>query len=252
MKPDTFIKKIMFLTFFFILFYAGCDLFQKDEEEEPEEGFTETLFTNPDDGQIIQYDSAGRKVIYIGEKDSEGMPTKITQAIVDGEDLTEESRTIITFDDLGRTTSLSSEANGYMTLEYVSDTQVVVVYTIPNHEESYQTTINPQSGSKSGDCGCPGYRKDSGISYAMRNDTYAPVAQQLPQPKAPPVSLKSGQELEGNIYTFFNQTVNPVTGNTVLGMWEAPNGKTGALKITPDGPGKFKYFFPSNPAPPPP
>ena len=253
MKPDFFSLKIVLVAFFLSLFYAGCDLFQKDEdEEEPKEGFTETLFINPEDGQIIQYDSAGRKATFIGEKDSEGLPTKITQAIVDGEDLSEESRTVITFDDQGRTTSLSSEANGYMTLEYVSDTQVVVVYTLPDHMESFQITFNPQSAKKVGDCGCPGVRKETETSFTRRSDANAPVVQQPPRQEAPPVSLKSGLELEGDIHTYFNQTVNPVTGNTVLGMWEAPDGKTGALKIIPEGPGKFNYFFPSNPAPPPP
>ncbi len=252
MKPDTFLKRTLCVLFFLSLFYTGCDLFQKDDEEE-KEGFTETIFTNPDDGQIIQFDSAGRKVIYIGEKDSDGMPTKITQAIVDGEDLSEQNRTLIIFDDQGRTTSMSSEANGYMTLEYVSDTQVVVVYTLPNNEESYQLTFNPESSSKVGDCGCPGIVKEPGKVFTKRRAVSGPMdINPIQAPVPVPVQCKSGQELKGNIYTLFNQTVNPVTGNTLLGMWETSDGKTGALKITYDEPGKFNYYFPSNPAPPPP
>ncbi len=240
------------LLFAAALFYAGCFLIEVEEDDS--EGITETIFTNPEDGQIIELDSAGRKVIYLGEKDSDGMPVSITQAIVDGEDMTEEGRTLINFDEFGRAVSLYSEANGMMTLEYVSDTQVVIVFTLPETFESYQLTFNPDNPKKMGDCGCAGSGQDEGKIYRMRNPAKTGAFNpQIDQNRMSPYRLKNTPDLRGNIYTFFNQTGNPVTGNNLLGMYETEEGKTGALRIeSGDNPGQFFYYFPSNPAPPPP
>jgi len=250
MKTRNLLPKIIWLSFTSILLcLTGCDeIFNTDKN-----GIEETIFTNPNDAQIIQLDSAGRKAIFLGEKDQDGLPTKITQAIVDGEDLTVESRTLITFDDENRAISMSSEAYGYMTFDYISDDKVVVEYTLPDHSQSFQTTYNTENGSKVGGCGCSDAVKEQENVYQMRKEVAEPI---INPPKATPnihfTKMKTSDEIKGNIYTFFNQTANPVTGNTLFGMWETSDGKTGALKITDDGPGKFNYFFPYNPAPPPP
>lgn len=240
-----------------ILIQSGCSLIKEDEEEPG--GYTQTIYSNPDDGVILELDSAGRKVIYMGEKDAQGLPVSITEAVVYGEDLTEESQTLISFDALGRATSLFSQANGMMTLEYVSDTQVVIVYTLPDTYESYQLTFNPENPKKLGDCGCPESGYGENKEYQKREMT-----QNASQGNPPEVyesysrigKPKSTSELEGKIYTFFNQTVNPVTGTKVHGSYvrenDAEQRKYG-LKVTEgDQPGQFYYYFPSNPAPAPP
>ena len=248
MKTRSILPKIFWLSFsILILCFTGCDeIFSTDKN-----GVEETIFTNPDDAQIIQFDSAGRKAIFLGEKDKDGLPIKITQAIVDGEDLKEESRTLITFDDQHRAISMSSEAYGYMTFDYISSDKVVVEYTLPDHSKSFQTTYNPENGTKSGGCGCSEEAEEQKNMIPMRKENAEAINN---PPKATDqftINTKSTtDQMKGNIYTFFNQTVNPVTGNTLLGMWETSDGKTGALNITDDGPGKFNYYFPYNPAPP--
>lgn len=252
MRKINLLLLVLLMSFGGIMYLPSCDLLNLDDDQEEEGDVTETIFTNPDDGQIIQLDSAGRKATFIGTKDANGMPISITQAIVDGEDLSAEAQTLIEFDSEGRATSLSSELYGYMTLEYVSDTQVVVVYALPDNEGSYQLTFNPYGQEKAGDCGCPGKINTEPVGFALRDMQNMPENQVDYQEEIPYGNVKSTTELEGNIYTIFNQTANPVLGNTVSGTYSTPKGQSGALKITKAGAGRFKYYFPSNPAPPPP
>ena len=65
---------ILFFLVFILLFFSGCELFEK-EEEDPLEGYEFEYYTNPTDPALFTVtDYEGYKLTYWGDRDQEGNP----------------------------------------------------------------------------------------------------------------------------------------------------------------------------------
>lgn len=229
--------------------YTGCS---KDEVNPPPEdkGFTETYYSNPGDPKILTLDSAGRKVTYLGVKTVNGMPTSITQALVDAPDLNPLNQTLIQFDAQGRVSSLSSPAGGMMGLTYVSDTSVVIVFNLPDNQGAFQTSFNPLKPTKSKGCNCD---ESSGTVFTRRQETSAIVPfkdwYQARQLKSS--TLLNAASGSGNIYAQYNVSGSGVSGLNVTATAEASDKSISAVAVEAgEQIGAFRYILPTTPAPP--
>ncbi len=106
-------------------------------------GYTETIFSNPGDNQILEIDSAGRKMILMGPKEASGMPVAITQALVDAPDMDPAHRLLVDFNDDGSISRISNPALGIMIFTYLNSERTLVSLTLPDTLGSYQMSFNP-------------------------------------------------------------------------------------------------------------
>jgi len=247
---------LLFLVIFAVMavFYISC---KKDSSSSgnTDTSVNETLCINPEDPQIIQIDSAGRKLVIMGVKDATGLPISGNQALVDAPDLDPGKRMLMQFTPDGTLFQASSPKLGIMTFNYVSDTAVVIKLTLPDTNGTYQMTWNPQkTKSLKGGCGC-GKKKDP-VKGPMRADKVVlPVSNGTVETAYHPVFIKQTKSanLQGNITATYVPGGQYVTGLTVSGTYTTDQGKTGAMPVTSGSPdGVFYYEVPANPAPPPP
>lgn len=228
---------------------------KKSNDETPEShGYTETIFSNPMDNQILGIDSAGHQLILMGPKDAEGMPIAITQALVDAIDGNPQHRMLMDFNPDGTVSQISNPNLGIMAFNYVNDTAWVITMTLPDTLGSYQITFNPTKVKSSGDCGCG--IKEPPVNAPRRSETitylpgFEPVSAQKQMfkpynPKAPAI--------DAVITATYANGGNFVKGIQMAGTYLTSNGKTGAVQCTPGSTdGVWGYSMPDNPAPPPP
>lgn len=247
----TFIKLILSIAF--ILLIMGCP---KDDDTEPISGqdVTETFYSNPMDNQILSIDSAGRQLILMGPKDSDGMPRAITQALVDAEDMNPEHQMLMDFNADGTISRISNPNLGTMTFTYVNETTWVIKMTLPDTLGSYQITFDPTQVKATGDCGC-------GITHPpaagpMRSNliSYLPGFEPRHLPSFPFQLKQSGSTLvDASITATYQNTGKPVKGVMLSGIYTTDDGKTGGVQCQPgNSDGVWGYSMPNNPAPPPP
>ena len=241
---------LAFVSIAIALSYSGCS---KDKVDPPpeEKGFTETYYSNFGDPKILTLDSAGRKVTYLGSKSVNGMPTSITQALVDAPDLSPLNQTLIQFDAQGRVSSLSSPSGGMMGLNYISDTSVVIVFNLPDNQGAFQTSFNPLKPTKSKGCNCG--ESSANTIFSKRQET-APVTpfldwNQRPQQKSAfNLHATSGT---GNIYAQYNVSGSGVSGLSVSAIAEASDKSISVVAVEPgEQIGEFHYILPTSPGPP--
>lgn len=235
------------------LLLSGC---KKESDSETTEGgsYTETIYSNPQDNQILSIDSAGRKLILMGPKDASGMPLAITQALVDADDMNPEHRMLMDFNPDGTVSQISNPKLGIMTFNYVSDTAWVIRMTLPDTLGSYQMTFNPQKVKSTGGCGCGGNvapvagpKRTDVINYRHGFEPHA--APLLPYRPATPKST----EIDAVITATYGNGGGFVKGLTMKAEYATDAGKKGVVQCEKGyTDGVWGYSIPDNPAPPPP
>jgi len=219
---------------------------KKENQGTGEEVFNETYYINPKDSQIYGLESdRGRQIIYGGIKDSVGMPVRLTQITVDGDDLAPESRMLILLDEQGRITSMSSQRDGILEMNYVNDTAWVISVTLPDSTDTYQITFNPTKPVEGETkCGCPGTGGKT-VPVPIRSTTVNYSGIQAPADFHKPLPLA------GYVSTMYVPGNYGVPGLLVRGDWRLPNGKSGALPLNRlDDDLGFSFTLPADPAPP--
>lgn len=216
--------------------------------------YTETFFSNPGDNQIYQVDSAGRKLILMGPKDATGMPLAITQVLVDAADMNPDHKLLMNFNDDGTVSQISNPTMGFMKFNYVNDTTVVIILSLPDTLGSYQATFNPKKFKSTGDCGCG--KKKQPVTGPKRSDNikYHRVAEVIAKVPPPftPYQPKS-TNVKANITATYDPGGNYVTGLAMSAQYVTNDGKTGTIQVQNGSTdGMFTYELPDNPAPPPP
>jgi len=216
--------------------------------------FTETFYTNPGDNQIYEVDSAGRKLILMGQKDADGMPLNITQALVDAPDLIPDHRLLMNFNANGTVNQISNPTMGFMTFTYVNDTTVVIKMILPDTLGTYQIIYNPKKLKSKGDCGCG--KKKHPVTGPKRADEI--TFRNVPQPTQKSLPLftptkPNSTNVEATITATYDPGGDYVTDLTMGGQYVTNEGKTGAIQVRLGShDGIFIYSMPDNPAPPPP
>ena len=80
-KPATISAAAIVLVATFLL--SGCDIFSSDSDEEALDGVTYTIYNNINDPLLLSAVTAeGDSIAYYGERNQDGIPTKVTGAIV--------------------------------------------------------------------------------------------------------------------------------------------------------------------------
>jgi|GEM_PF-976191 hypothetical protein len=238
---------------FLFLLTPGCN--KNDDNQNTFTGYTETLYTNPADNQICSIDSAGYQMTIMGTKDVNGLPTAITQALIDAPDKNPQNRMLMDFNTDGTLSQISNPNLGYMNFNYVNDTTIVIKLTLSNNLGLYQISYNPKKHTKSlGGCGCS--KNISPVKGPMRPET-VPVKKNIASAwtggrHVLPNRPKSGN-VKGNITAIYDQGGEYVTGLTLSAQYITSNGKRGVVPIQQGSQdGVFTYYLPDNPAPPPP
>ena len=252
---------ILPLMLLFIVFVAGCKKSSSDDTN-TFTGYTETLYTNPADNQIYAVDSAGFKAVFMGPKDANGLPTAITQALVDAPDKDPQHKLLLNFNGDGTVSQISNPTMGYMNFTYVNDTTIVIKLTLADTLGSFQITFNPQKHRKSlGDCGCG--KKKPAVTGPKRSDIFTAhksletttrskraLSSNIQHPTSNILHLTS---VQGTITATYNPGGEYVAGLTMSAQYVTDNGKTGVVQVVPwSQDGVFTYSLPDNPAPPPP
>ncbi len=236
----------------FLIF--GCKKNSDNENEEPKE-YTETIYSNPEDNQILEVDSAGRKIILMGTKDATGLPLTVTQALVDAADMNPDHRLLMDFNPDGTVSQISNPNLGIMSFTYVNETTTVVRFTLPDTLGSYQMSFNPKNVKLTGDCGCG--KKKSPVTGPMRNKVeIPPVRVQNSQSSGSAANLfrpEASDAIEAVITATYGTGGSFVKGITMSATYVTNEGKKGAVQVKPGyTDGVWGYSMPDNPAPPPP
>ena len=235
---------------------SGCKKKSDDEDQESKE-YTETIYSNPEDHQILEVDSAGRKIILMGTKDATGLPLTVTQALVDAADMNPDHRLLMDFNPDGTVSQISNPNLGIMSFTYVNENTTVVRLTLPDTLGSYQMSFDPKNVKSTGNCGCG--KKKPPVTGPMRSKTYVP-----------PVNVRSGSQpisnfaanlfkpnsagsIDAVITATYGNGGSFVKGLTMSATYLTSEGKKGAVQVNPGyTDGVWGYSMPSNPAPPPP
>jgi DNA-binding beta-propeller fold protein YncE len=98
-----------------------------------------TLYSNPGDSRLaLIKDPDGREILFLGEKDEDGLPKSLSQMVADSEDLDPDKRATTWFDDKGRPTKSILDGGGSLTYEWLEDYVIITATSTDGTETETQ------------------------------------------------------------------------------------------------------------------